>query len=659
MLDAAAKAKPNATWWIKGDACDVIPGLCESMQLKWSGDVDLNDGNVEHNYQQYKSRLQMVSTLGLGMRRVRPIFKNDLSTVHQHLLKDKDFIVRELASANEKYHNKLLSNEKDSKSLFALGWKVEELKRFVEKCQILIASASSLQDIATDATSNFESLNLPSQLDTFRSSLSTFVRNLSRHQRVQATHLFVFMISCDKRDSKPYAVPVQCFPCNSLTHSKLRQLINELIKEMKSRGMKVAGFCSDGEFNTLRNRGYTRPLSVFAIRSDVRSKYARMSVATMKAMLTPEVCPNGQVEAVLSNPAVPAALLTEISLWLSQGLQWNDIISRLRPRTVPPGYAYNSWKPGKEETQVEMFRSVLAQLEFTYIVQKYDASGVPFTTHLHVPEVHPLTGSIFYEREDEGHVLKRICRCTRNGGPSQLQLERYVEAVQSSDAGLTYPALIGSRKQSVEDAERMFSPSLLKFMEDKGYQYEAEYIRAVLGWRTVSSICGFTREVLSALAADIETREWRRCLNDVLGPEHPRSSTSDDVECFFSVMRDMVGANFTVKQAQIAWRKVCIEFEKRIDDTLPFYYFTSSHDRFYEVSRPSFDKPSERKKNPRRLPRSEQVIPASLSSGRATLPVRGTLTIRPRFHKGPVHVPPPSTSLVHTVEHSYSRKTVK
>lgn len=81
-------------------------------------------------------------------------------------------------------------------------------------------------------------------------------------------------------------------------------------------------------------------------------------------------------------------------------------------------------------------------------------------------------------------------------------------------------------------------------------------------YRSVSSVCGFTREVLSALAADIETREWRHCLNDSLGPENPRSSTSDDVKCFFSVMRDMVGMNFTVKQAQIAWRKVCIEFQQ-------------------------------------------------------------------------------------------------
>lgn len=71
----------------------------------------------------------------------------------------------------------------------------------------------------------------------------------------------------------------------------------------------------------------------------------------------------------------------------------------------------------------------------------------------------------------------------RNGGPDEIQLERYVEALNHEGSGLTYPALVGLRKQSVEDAERMFSPKLLKFMEDKGYISEANYIRAVLGWR--------------------------------------------------------------------------------------------------------------------------------------------------------------------------------
>ena len=39
--------------------------------------------------------------------------------------------------------------------------------------------------------------------------------------------------------------------------------------------------------------------------------------------------------------------------------------------------------------------------------------------------------------------------------------------------------LTGQRKQSVQDAERMFNPSLAKFMEDRGYLFEAEYIKVV------------------------------------------------------------------------------------------------------------------------------------------------------------------------------------
>ena len=53
-----------------------------------------------------------------------------------------------------------------------------------------------------------------------------------------------------------------------------------------------------------------------------------------------------------------------------------------------------------------MLRSILAQLDYRYIVQNYESQGVPFTSHLHVPEVHPLTDKMFFEREDEAHVLK-------------------------------------------------------------------------------------------------------------------------------------------------------------------------------------------------------------------------------------------------------------
>lgn len=54
-----------------------------------------------------------------------------------------------------------------------------------------------------------------------------------------------------------------------------------------------------------------------------------------------------------------------------------------------------------------------------------------------------------------------------------------VEALSDISSGLTYPALTGARKQSVVDAERLFSPDLVAFMHKKGYLYEAKYIETV------------------------------------------------------------------------------------------------------------------------------------------------------------------------------------
>ena len=44
-----------------------------------------------------------------------------------------------------------------------------------------------------------------------------------------------------------------------------------------------------------------------------------------------------------------------------------------------------------------MLRSILAQLEYTHQVRLYDAQGIPFCSHLYVPEAHPETGATFLE----------------------------------------------------------------------------------------------------------------------------------------------------------------------------------------------------------------------------------------------------------------------
>ena len=46
--------------------------------------------------------------------------------------------------------------------------------------------------------------------------------------------------------------------------------------------------------------------------------------------------------------------------------------------------------------------------------------------------------------------------------------------------------------------------------------------------RDVSNIYGFTREILSAVIANIETAEWRCCHSSF--PDNPRTNTTDDEE---------------------------------------------------------------------------------------------------------------------------------
>ena len=68
-----------------------MPGLCESVQLKWSGDVDLNNGELQQSYQVYRSRPDFVSGVGLGCRQGRAAIEEDLRKIHRQLLCDKQF----------------------------------------------------------------------------------------------------------------------------------------------------------------------------------------------------------------------------------------------------------------------------------------------------------------------------------------------------------------------------------------------------------------------------------------------------------------------------------------------------------------------------------------------------------------------------------------
>ena len=67
---------------------------------------------------------------------------------------------------------------------------------------------------------------------------------------------------------------------------------------------------------------------------------------------------------------------------------------------------YTHSSVGVTETLNDQMKSILSQLEYKHTVYTYEQNRIPFRTYMYVPEIHPSTNAIFFEREDVAHLLK-------------------------------------------------------------------------------------------------------------------------------------------------------------------------------------------------------------------------------------------------------------
>lgn len=128
--------------------------------------------------------------------------------------------------------------------MITLGWEIYELEELNKQGRQLMVDAASLSDKYEDCTCDIVVENIPRIFEVLRSKLQPFLKVLYRYLRKPASHVFVFMISPEERQSKPYALPVQCIPCAGISDAKVRELLNKIVKEMNCKKMKVAGMYS-------------------------------------------------------------------------------------------------------------------------------------------------------------------------------------------------------------------------------------------------------------------------------------------------------------------------------------------------------------------------------------------------------------------------------
>ena len=84
------------------------------------------------------------------------------------------------------------------------------------------------------------------------------------------------------------------------------------------------------------------------------------------------------------------------------------------------------------------------------------------------------------------YILQSIVHSLRSGGPEELKLERFMEAVSASEGQLSYHSFRGTRKRSVSDAEQLFGLRVV------GEKIEAKHARVVRNWRRACDERGLT-----------------------------------------------------------------------------------------------------------------------------------------------------------------------
>ena len=204
--------------------------------------------------------------------------------------------------ANNEYQDKLKDGHCTEQTMFSFSWDVEELKSLNSEGHSIHCELLACGEQCTHLL--FGEHNVARKLTSIREWLLAFNRWIVHFRRSPASHVFVFMLNSDLRDRKPYALPVQCLPYAGLKKVDMRRLITDLCRTMVSFGMNVSGmyyeifqtrfispfsgFVSGGKFNYLCLKGYTRPLPMLKIHSDVCKKYSKLSSKKLYAMLTPK-----------------------------------------------------------------------------------------------------------------------------------------------------------------------------------------------------------------------------------------------------------------------------------------------------------------------------------------------------------------------------------
>ncbi|KAI8499091.1 hypothetical protein Bbelb_235440 [Branchiostoma belcheri] len=304
----AKHKKPGTRVWFKADACDIKVALQTSVKGKWAGDVDLGDGSLQKLREDSDRRVACVKKAGKVPTRSQ--LEADVLKLLKDVEEDIVFLEDGLEVAQKKYTEKFRQPNSSTELLKGLAWeRVEyhtllvQAKTFYERYERLLAALDPSSPQPDRVAQCLVELAPDSQ---------TYLQNLFKKRRVAADHAMVIMVSDERRNQKPYAVPIQLIPYHSLRDQFLQEFLNKCHEEAKKLGLTPVGDVTDGEFNSLRSLGNKRPIHLYEIIREVKDSVRRTTAQTiLKSLRKVGEDDLGMPVTEVQDKAIPQAVIEE------------------------------------------------------------------------------------------------------------------------------------------------------------------------------------------------------------------------------------------------------------------------------------------------------------------------------------------------------------
>ena len=229
---------PEGRFWIKADGCDINPALQESVKGLWNGDIDLGDGKLKELRQEYDNRRMLCKAKDL--KEDKAFLESKLRQQIDNLAVDIKFLSDGLVAAEAEYQRKFNSPNTFEGLLKTLCWErvefntlLQQSQCFKEKYQDMLDCLALQEPRIKDVVTAFRNIEKDS---------CTYLRSIFvKKRQPAATHILLFLISDERRNKKPFAIPVQYVPYKSIRDQFVRDLTNNIKAEMMKMGLKPVG----------------------------------------------------------------------------------------------------------------------------------------------------------------------------------------------------------------------------------------------------------------------------------------------------------------------------------------------------------------------------------------------------------------------------------